>query len=55
MIIDHTNKADENKMIEVLVDNVWVPAMATALKIITTDLEVKTVKEIKVRDLNLED
>ena len=51
MVKDHENKKDKNKIIEVFVDGVWVPAMATELRIINRDLEVKKVEEIRVRKL----
>ena len=51
MIIDHVNKKNKNEIIEVLIENVWIPAFATNLIIITKDGETKPVKEIRIRKL----
>jgi len=51
MIKDEESEKDPNKMIEILVDNIWIPAMATDLRIFTKDDELKRVKAIRVRDL----
>lgn len=55
MITDNLS-VDTNgkKIIEVLVDNMWVRAMATDLRIINKNIDLIRVQAIRVRDLEEE-
>ena len=53
MITDEVNQADENEMIEILVDNMWIPAMATDLRIMNKEADLVEVKAIRVRKLEV--
>lgn len=59
MILDHLSKETDGKqIIEVLVGEdgakVWIPAMATDLRILGNDRELRHIKEIRVRNLEEE-
>jgi hypothetical protein len=45
------NKSKHKKIIEILVDNVWIPAMATDLRIMNRDTNLVRVEAIRVRKL----
>ncbi len=56
MIIDHESRnSNGNKMIEVLTSDgkvsVWIPAMATDLRLMNNDRDLIRIKEIRVRNL----
>ena len=59
MIIDQVNEeSNGKKIIEVLIGgngvSVWVPVMATDLRVMSQDYELSKVKEIHVRNLEEE-
>ena len=52
MVKDRVNdKTDGKKVIEILIENqnIWIPAMATDLRILNNNGELLRVKEIRVR------
>jgi len=49
------NQTKGKKSIEILVDNMWVPALATDLRILNRDHDLVRVQAIRVRDLKKED
>ena len=56
MIVDEVQKQSKGKeIIEVLIDEknikIWVPAMATDLRIMTKDYELNKVRALRVRKL----
>lgn len=56
MIIDHESKnSNNNRIIEVLIvdkkTSVWIPAMATDLRLMNKQCDLVKIKEIRVRDL----
>ena len=56
MIIDHESKnSNGNKIIEVLTEedgiSIWIPAMATDLRLMDKNCDLVRIKEIKVRNL----
>ena len=55
MVRDEVNQKNKNEMIEVLVGdsstNVWIPVMATDLRILDRDTEFVKVQAIRVRRL----
>lgn len=55
MIKDELNtKTKGEKIIEILIDNLWMPAMATDLRIMNKNRDLVKVKAIRVRDLEKE-
>ena len=51
MINDLVNENNKNEMIEILIENIWIPAMATDLRIMNKEAELIKVKAIRVRKL----
>ena len=51
MIKDQVNEKNNKEIVEILVDNIWIPAMTTDLRIMNKDCELVKVKEIRVRKL----
>lgn len=51
MVIDQINEANKNEIIEILIENIWLPAMATDLRIMDKQAELIRVKAIRVRKL----
>ena len=47
-------KSKGEEVIEILVDNIWIPAMATDLRIMNKDADLVKVKEIRVRKFEKE-
>jgi len=59
MIIDHESKnSNGDRMIEVLTSDgnvsVWIPAMATDLRLMNKNCDLVRIKEIRVRNLKEE-
>jgi len=59
MIIDHESKnSNGNKIIEVLTErdgiSIWIPAMATDLRLMDKNCDLVKIKEIRVRNLKEE-
>lgn len=44
-------KSKGKQIIEILIDNVWIPALATDLRIMNKDCELVRVKAMRVRKL----
>lgn len=52
MIKDQVNEESKgSKIVEILIDNIWIPVMATDLRIMNKEAELVKVKEIRVRNL----
>lgn len=52
MIRDEVNEKSKGKeIIEILVENIWIPVMATDLRIMNRDFDLVRVKAIRVRKL----
>lgn len=54
MTIDEVYKKDKNKMVEILIDNMWIPAIGTDLRIFNRDDELIRVKAVRVRNLGVD-
>ena len=53
MIQDEAHQANPNEVIEILIDNMWIPAMATDLRIMNKEADLVKVKAIRVRKLEV--
>ena len=53
MIKDEVNENNENEIVEILIENIWIPAMAVDLRTMSNDRELTKVKAIRIRKLNL--
>ena len=51
MVTDEVNKANKDEIVEILVSNMWMPAMATDLRIMNRDTDFVRVEAIRVRKL----
>jgi hypothetical protein len=55
MIIDEVSTISNGKeIVEILIENIWIPAMATDLRIMNKETELVKVKAIRVRKLEEE-
>ena len=45
-------KSKDKEIVEILVDNIWIPAMATDLRIMNRNDDLVRVKAIRTRTLN---
>lgn len=51
-MIDEVNENNKNELVEILIENIWIPAMATDLRIMNKEAELVKVKAIRVRKLD---
>lgn len=51
-MIDEVNKKNPNEIIEILIDNMWLPALATDLRILDKETNLRRVEAIRLRKLN---
>jgi len=54
IIKDEVQEENPNKIIEVLVENMWLPAQVLDIRLVNRDFELKRIEAIRVRDLSKE-
>ena len=53
MLKDEVNEKNKDEIIEILIENMWIPAMATDLRIMNKDNDLVRVEAIRVRKLKI--
>lgn len=53
-IIDEVHKKNKEEIVEILIENMWIPAIGTDLRIMNKDCELIRVKAIRIRNIGKE-